>query len=223
MDVRLESEIFPFRNVVKAWDIDRFKTIEFGVPGTLLHRVLFIDKLAGKEISPLHDIPLYRFEDQINFVCTTPRGSWLCVETAENEPLNPLRIQSKEHLPSHYKYNSPWNIGFFPQTWGDEELACEEFGFLPYESSPIEVLDISTRNPIAGEVYAVKPIAALAVVEPTHKISWKIIAIDTADLIADGLEDINDLQRTSPGLITDIRDWLKVCKCSEPGKYSSLR
>jgi inorganic pyrophosphatase len=197
-------------------EVSNWKTIEFGSSGTLGYRMLFLDS-EWNELSPWHDIPLSTTSGSFNFICTTPKGCWAEYEFAKEEPFTPIKLSSKNGEPLHYAENLRWNYGFFPQTWCKSSLHTGvELGRLPFDDNPLYVFELSSRNSKAGDVYAVKPIAAFAVKEFGVKLSWKILAIDVNDHMA-SISDAAELRQRFPGLQDMIRDWLKSCHCLQPG------
>ena len=195
------------------------QTVEFGPPGSLQYRMIFVDPSVGEEVSPLNGVQLYQGTTQLNFICKTPRGYWAEFEAAHDEPCNPLRLRERHRGPSHFAQNARWHLGMLPQTWADGDQVNDQYGGIPYDNRPIDVIDIGGRAARTGDVYPVKPLAAFAVIEEGKYLCWKIIAIDAADLMAASLADVTDVDRTMPDVLQEIRDWLRTCHCVTPGQH----
>ena len=79
---------------------------------------------------------------------------------------------------------------------------------------PIEVLEIGSRVSHTGEVYKVKILCAFGVINPkSGTLAWKIVAIASDDLMANTLADVADVNRSLPGTLEEIREWLRTCHC----------
>lgn len=115
-----------------------YQYMEFGRPGTLHYRMLFLDD-TGKEVSPWHSIPLHGRDGLLTFICKSPRGTWAEYEVAEHEEYNPLRIHNRRGCPAHFAENTQWNVGFLPETYGDPDQLNEEYGGLASDGKPLEV------------------------------------------------------------------------------------
>ena len=242
-----------------------WSTLEFGAPGTLLYRLLFLDA-QFRAFSPWHEISLYAKSSAtastsygfsntlLNVICKTPRGLWAKLELAQEENFNPLRLCEKNNRPTHFAENSAWNIGVLPQTYADAKMQKADYGGLPYDGSQLEVFEIgggrsdcnssghgsatehsSTSSnqgdthsaghysPAVrkiGDVFTVKPLAAFAVINALKpSISWKIIAVAADDPMVGELNDVADVHRKLPGALEDIREWLRVSDCVQPGAF----
>eukprot|EP00271_Cylindrocystis_brebissonii_P023060 TRINITY_DN9260_c0_g1_i1.p1 TRINITY_DN9260_c0_g1~~TRINITY_DN9260_c0_g1_i1.p1 ORF type:complete len:858 (+),score=115.16 TRINITY_DN9260_c0_g1_i1:1532-4105(+) len=110
---------------------------------------------------------------------------------------------------------------------------------LPRHESPVEIIDISPALPSVtpedsapgqgsrrgvsfstarsrGDVYSVKVLGAFVVVDPhTREVAWKILGIDTRNEVAGQLADVADVHRLVPGVLEEVREWLRVCHCLE--------
>ena len=61
----------------------------------------------------------------------------------------------------------------------------------------VDVVEISERVAAMGEVYAVKPLAVLAMIDD-GELDWKIIAIRADDPKAALMNDVEDVEREMP-------------------------
>eukprot|EP00897_Mesotaenium_endlicherianum_P001270 jgi/Mesen1/1170/ME000124S00201 len=194
---------------------DTWQPQYYGPPGTLQYRLILLDR-KEREVSPWHDVPLYTTGGQFNVVCKTPRGSWVKYEVAASEDFCPIKVcRSRKGRPAHFSRNATWNYCMFPQTWASAEQPNEDFGGLLYDNKPVDVLEIGTHRPQAGEVYAVKVLGAFAVVEGM-KLSWKFVAIAASDPLAGALHDADDVVRRMAGLVDELKDWLRTCDFVDP-------
>eukprot|EP00271_Cylindrocystis_brebissonii_P010120 TRINITY_DN26214_c0_g1_i1.p1 TRINITY_DN26214_c0_g1~~TRINITY_DN26214_c0_g1_i1.p1 ORF type:complete len:979 (-),score=110.05 TRINITY_DN26214_c0_g1_i1:19-2955(-) len=129
--------------------------------------------------------------------------------------------------PARYAGNTLWNIGMLPQTWANPELPNLEYGGIPYDGRPVEVLDLGGRTATVGEMYAIKPLAAFAVIEfdlvsGAPELAWKVVGVRAEDINALELEDVADVARRFPGVLEEIREWLRVCHCIEQGDQTAV-
>eukprot|EP00270_Netrium_digitus_P008978 TRINITY_DN2714_c0_g2_i1.p1 TRINITY_DN2714_c0_g2~~TRINITY_DN2714_c0_g2_i1.p1 ORF type:complete len:685 (+),score=158.59 TRINITY_DN2714_c0_g2_i1:34-2055(+) len=227
-----------------ATSLRTWEPFPFGLSGSLQYRILLLELedeggrsrvsnsqagesedasagavLYGKEVSLWHDVLLFISPEgpagPLNFVCKTPRGSWVKYEVARSEPFNPLKISKSPRTngPSHFEANTLWHIGVLPQTWGNTGGDTGDFGFLPSRPELIEVFDIGSTERHACDVYPVKPLAAYALMVGVERISWKLVAIDVADPMAEKLDDVSDLRREAPRVLEEIREWLRSWHC----------
>eukprot|EP00897_Mesotaenium_endlicherianum_P008758 jgi/Mesen1/7910/ME000420S07042 len=200
----------------------KWKHIDFGAKGTLRYRMLILDK-THREVSAWHQIPLHAGQNQLHCVCKTPKGQWIRYDVAQNEHFNPIRIIELETglwkgRPAHFAENVPWNFGYLPQTFADASSPYDEYGGLPFDDRPVDVIEIGRRARKTGEVYAVKMLSAFAVVEDFCRLSWKVVAIAADDPTAPFINDGDDLQKMMPGCLDSIREWLRTCTCIEIGE-----
>ncbi|GJP52106.1 hypothetical protein CLOM_g11207 [Closterium sp. NIES-68] len=263
-------------------------SIEIGHVGTLTWRQLAVDRDL-RLISWWHHVPLHSRDGLLNFVCTTPKGSWIKYEVADDEDFNPLRIsqlpatggldssstfpkavvESGRHdtnpnarynpgtryKPAHFAENTTrFSVGFLPQTYADPAQPNPDYGGLAYLGGPIDVLlldlrdasragyaslglpssinlsnSFSSRDLRTGDVCQVKVVGAFAVVHGKSSLSWKLLAVPAApaasgsgsgaggeDDVADEIGDVADVHALFPGLLDDIREWLRFCDCVDP-------
>ena len=65
-----------------------------------------------------------------------------------------------------------------------------------------------------GQIKRVKPLGAFVVIDQGET-DWKVIAIDATDPLASMLHDIDDVERSLPGLLHSLKDWYRVYKIPE--------
>lgn len=172
---------------------------------------------ASGPISPLHDIPLWsdRAARLVNMVVEVPRWSNAKMEISLGEPLNPIKQDVKKgalrfvaNVFPHRGYI--WNYGALPQTWENPhhvDPGTQARG----DNDPVDVLEIGTRVAARGDVYPVKVLGALALIDEGET-DWKLIAVDARDALAQKLRDVDDVERHFPGLLRATVEWFRLYK-----------
>lgn len=109
--------------------------------------------------------------------------------------------------------DSTVNYGAFPQTWEDPEH--RERGLdLAGDNDPLDVLDLSSRPCSTGDVYEVKVIGALALVDG-GEMDWKIVTVRVGDPLAESVYDVVVGQQEDAALqqrLDAIRTWFRDYK-----------
>lgn len=192
-----------------------FVAVERGSPYTEQYRVFF--KKADKVISPWHDVPLYADEKKhhFNMLCEIPRWTNAKMEIATKELLNPIKQDIKkgkvrfvDNCFPHHGYI--WNYGALPQTWEDPnhiDPATNAKG----DNDPIDVCEIGYQVAKRGDIYPVKVIGVIALIDEGET-DWKLIAINVNDPLADKLNDITDVEQHMPGFLAATREWFRIYK-----------
>lgn len=194
------------------------QVVEVGDQGTPSFRLVYLDT-EGHGISPWSHIPLYNRDGDIHVICSMPQQIHCQMEVSWNEIWRPLRLKlnSKKEVIS-FSESASWNVGIIPQTLADEDDVEGLNGGLSGDGRPLEIIDIGSTSRALGEVYAVKPVSAFAVLRPdTFQVSWKIIGIAADDPSADTLNDVSDVAEKFPGLLESVREWLRHCPSDSPG------
>jgi inorganic pyrophosphatase len=62
------------------------------------------------------------------------------------------------------------------------------------DGDPVDVVEISSTTLEMGGVYQVKCVGAYAMIDD-GELDWKVIAINTADPLADKINDVEDVER----------------------------
>ena len=75
----------------------------------------------------------------------------------------------------------------------------------------MDVVEIGSKALAVGSVTPVKPLGVLAMIDD-GELDWKIIAISTADPLANELQDIDDVEAKLPGVVSGIREWFRWYK-----------
>lgn len=193
-----------------------FSCVERGSEDTTNYRVYFRDA-SGQAISPFHDIPMWANESEkiYNMVVEVPRWSNAKMEIATGEPLNPIKQDVKKDQLRFVKNCFPhhgyiWNYGAIPQTWEDPQHSDANTG-CKGDNDPIDICEIGQRVAKRGDVVQVKVLGVLALIDEGET-DWKLIAIDINDPMASELNDIDDVERTMPGLLKATVEWFKIYK-----------
>jgi inorganic pyrophosphatase len=181
-----------------------------GTPDSLEFRA-FIQDSEGNTVSPWHDIPLKAGDGLYNFICEIPKETSAKMEVATDESSTPIKQDTKKGKLRFYPYNINWNYGMLPQTWEDPSHANPEVNNTLGDNDPVDVVEISDRTAQIGEVYAVKPLAVLAMIDE-GELDWKVVAIRADDPKADKVSDIEDVEREFPGTLEAIRVWFRDYK-----------
>ncbi|XP_067992960.1 inorganic pyrophosphatase 2, mitochondrial isoform X2 [Melanerpes formicivorus] len=178
----------------------RYGTEQRGRPNSPDYR-LYFKNADGKYISPFHDIPLFaasKEEKEIpakrskttgtevlfNMIVEVPRWTNAKMEIATEEPLNPIKQDTKKGKLRYVANIFPhkgyiWNYGALPQTWEDPNHR-DKFTGCCGDNDPIDVCEIGSKIRSSGEIVQVKVLGVLALVDEGET-DWKIIAIGVDD------------------------------------------
>eukprot|EP00429_Kryptoperidinium_foliaceum_P104706 CAMPEP_0176240242 /NCGR_PEP_ID=MMETSP0121_2-20121125/29274_1 /TAXON_ID=160619 /ORGANISM="Kryptoperidinium foliaceum, Strain CCMP 1326" /LENGTH=275 /DNA_ID=CAMNT_0017579731 /DNA_START=119 /DNA_END=943 /DNA_ORIENTATION=+ len=179
-------------------------TLAVGAMGTTTYRRFFHDNARGI-ISPWHDIPLHTGPDtpfEKWMVTEIPKMTSAKYEAATSERWNPIAQDLRKGRPRHYHGPIFWNYGFLPQTWEDPDVLHEELR-VRGDNDPLDVVEIGGRAHRQGEVSRVRILGVLAMID-SGELDWKVIAVDTADPLADVIHDIGDLEEWFPHVVTEF-------------------
>jgi len=196
-----------------GFDASKLTIRTTGEPNTLEFRVFF--ELAGEQISPWHDIPLYppggAGRGEVNMVVEIPKFSRAKFEIATGEPLNPIKQDTKKGRLREYNYGDMlFNYGCFPQTWEDPSHVTEDTS-AHGDNDPIDAMEIGTQIFKSGSVVRVKVLGCLAMIDDGET-DWKVVCVNVDDPLATRCDDIDDVERVVPGYIGVMREWLRMYK-----------
>lgn len=184
-----------------------------GEKGTLEYRLSFKNS-EESAISPWHSVPLYAGQGLLNFVCEIPRNSRAKFEVATDEPNNPIKQDSKKGKPRSYAIDILWNYGMLPQTWEDPHHVSEDCDGHIGDNDPVDVVEVGDKTAFSGEIYAVKPVCAFAMIDE-GELDWKIVAISAEDPRSKLVNDVEDMEKHFPGTLDAIREWFRTYKTFE--------
>lgn len=201
-----------YGNASNAIVASEVSTVAEGPAETLEYKLFFTD--GSKRISPWHDIPLKGApSNTFNFVNEVPKGGRAKMEINKEAELNPIIQDTKKGKLRFYHTDSLVNYGALPQTWEDGTVDDKSTG-LKGDGDPLDVLEIGEQVAAVGEVYPVKVLGALAMIDGGEA-DWKIIVIRASDPLASQLTDISDASVT-PAAITErlvkLREWFRDYK-----------
>lgn len=116
------------------------------------------------------------------------------MEIAGTEEFNPIKQDERKGAPRLYHSASLVNYGCLPQTWEDPNYVdpSTEYGG---DNDPIDVCEIGSCVARIGEIYPVKVLGVLGMVD-SGETDWKVIAINLNDPLAANINDLKDLQNT---------------------------
>lgn len=111
-----------------------------------------------------------------------------------------------------------YNYGFLPQTWENPNVKDTELG-LPGDNDPIDVIDIGFKRREIGEVYPVKVLGAIGLIDE-GEVDWKVLAISLDDPAIQAIHDVEDIKVHKKGLLESLTDFYKNYKTAD-GKPSN--
>ncbi|DAZ95223.1 TPA: hypothetical protein N0F65_003458, partial [Lagenidium giganteum] len=186
---------------------------QVGDEGTIACRYYFYDQLGRKQ-SPWHHIPLYSQSlgsNIFHFVNEIPRGSRAKMEIAGEEEFNPIKQDVKKGAPRFYHSPSLVNYGCLPQTWEDPNHIDDSTKY-GGDNDPVDVVEIGRHVAGIGEVYAVKVLGVLGMIDDGET-DWKVIAINVNDPLAEHVNDVRDLAKTElHDIVPQIHRWFRDYK-----------
>ena len=143
-------------------------------------------------------------------VIEIPKDTDAKFEIATKERFNPIRQDVKDGQLRFLLKSSKYNYGAIPQTWEDPDHIDEATGCRG-DRDPVDIIDIGSRQHKCGSVIGVKVLGVMAFLD-SGQTDWKVISIDVTDPIAREMEDIDDVKRLRPEILTLIGGWLKTYK-----------
>jgi len=163
--------------------------------------------------------------EYFNFVNEIPKNTKAKMEVSTKEQFNPIAqgnhgcsVIVKQSLtavnllvvdrPADIKkgklrdYHGPifWNYGCLPQTWEDPNVLNPDVN-CKGDNDPVDVVEIGSKTLPTGTVTKVKVLGILAMIDD-GELDWKVIAIDAADPLASSLNDIVDVEKNLPGVVS---------------------
>jgi inorganic pyrophosphatase len=179
---------------------------------------MYFKDATGKVVSPFHDIPCWpdaAKKNEVSMVVEVPRWSNAKMEIKKEDPFNPIVQDEKKGKPRfvhncfpHHGYI--WNYGAIPQTWEDpgkvdEHTSCKG------DDDPLDICEIGSKVHPTGTVLTVKVLGVMALIDEGET-DWKVIGIDVNDPMAAELNNIEDVDKKMPGLISATNEWFRIYK-----------
>jgi inorganic pyrophosphatase len=204
-----------------SWQAEGSSVGGFTLRNEFDYRVFAKDAATGSKLSPWHDIPLYvdREKAIVNYVNEIPLGATEKMEVASDEPFNPIKQDVKKEKLRLYPFASLVNYGCLPQTWEDPKHADASTGMLG-DNDPVDLVEVGSRIAKCGEVYPVKMLGILGMIDE-GEMDWKVIGIACDDPLADSVNNVADLDKVMPGKVESIVQWFKTYKMPD-GKPENL-
>lgn len=202
---------------IDAFDASKVEIYTEGEHPSLDFRVFY--KYDGKRISPWHDIPMDAGVDAtgaklVHFICEIPLGTTAKMEVNKELKFNPIAQDTKKGALRFYKYNpevgSICNYGAIMQTWEDPDVPHPDTQ-AGGDNDPVDVLQINSRPCKMGELYAVKVLGTLAMVDDGET-DWKLIVVDSKDPEFNSYNDIDDVPVEK---VNELREWFRLYKTAE--------
>lgn len=162
----------------------------------------------GETISPWHDIPLRTDDGYVNFVNEIPKGERAKMEINKETPHNPIIQDTKKGKLRFYHSDSLVNYGAFPQTW-ENPHELDATSQMKGDGDPLDVVDISDIKAQVGEVYPVKVLGALMMMDGGEA-DWKIVVIRQSDPRSEEVHDVSD--QSIQTKLTNMRIWFRDYK-----------
>ncbi|CCD27243.1 inorganic diphosphatase PPA2 NDAI_0K00520 [Naumovozyma dairenensis CBS 421] len=178
-------------------------------------------KLDNGEIgSYFHDIPmeLNHLNRTVNMVVEIPRWTHAKFEISKDLPFNPItqdvkkgKVRFVNNIFPFYGYIH--NYGAIPQTWEDPTVNHEigEGRALVGDNDPLDCCEIGSSVFTTGEIKTVKILGSIALIDD-GELDWKVIVINVKDPLASSVNNIHDVEKHFPGLLTATRNWFRDYK-----------
>lgn len=144
---------------------------------------------------PLHKVSISALSTNFNSHCTVPVVFDSCNLFVIDRPLDIKKGKLRD-------YHGPifWNYGCLPQTWEDPNVLNPDVN-CKGDNDPVDVVEIGSKTLPTGTVTKVKVLGILAMIDD-GELDWKVIAIDAADPLASSLNDIVDVEKNLPGVVS---------------------
>jgi len=183
----------------------KYTNHDSGEPNTLEYRRFLLDE-EGERISYWHDVALRSPSGGFNAIIEITRKTRAKMEISTIEAGTPIKQDVKKGKLRDYNIPIEWNYGAFPQTWEQPSHVWLGLEGHAGDNDPVDVVDLSAIDVPCGTVIAVKPIAALAMIDE-GEVDWKVICINLQDPLAALINSLEDCERLLPGQIDAVREW----------------
>lgn len=78
-------------------------------------------------------------------------------------------------------------------------------------SDPLDVVEIGSEALEMGSIHKVKVLGVLPMID-SGELDWKVLAIRAQDPLAEVLNDVEDIEKRCPGVVSGIREYLRWYK-----------
>jgi inorganic pyrophosphatase len=182
----------------------------FGEEGTPDFKVQYFS--GSTEVSSWHDIPLESACGHLNMITEIPKMTKAKMEIDTKARLNPIVQDTKKGKLRYYHGPIFWNYGCAPRTWEDPNKAGPtECGGVLGDNDPLDLVEIGSSSLSMGSITPVKVLGVLAMLDD-GELDWKLIVLNTADPLANEVNDVADIEEHFPGTISGIREWFRWYK-----------
>lgn len=176
----------------------------------------YLELPNGEIGSYFHDVPLELngSSKTVNMVVEVPRWSNAKFEISKEIDFNPIVQDTKKGKVRFVHNIFPFhgyihNYGALPQTWEDPNQTGVEA--LKGDNDPLDCCEIGSSILNTGEVLKVKILGSLALIDD-GELDWKVIAINVNDPLACQLENLGDVEKHLPGILSATREWFRNYK-----------
>ncbi|AET38406.1 inorganic diphosphatase PPA2 Ecym_2698 [Eremothecium cymbalariae DBVPG len=174
-------------------------------------------KLANSEIgSYFHDVPLEldTNSNTATMVVEVPRWSNGKFEISKELDFNPIKQDMKNGKPRFVNNIFPFkgyitNYGAFPQTW--EDPTHESIPGLKGDNDPLDCCEIGSGLLNMGDIKRVKILGSLALID-SGELDWKVIVMSLDDPTSNVVNNLDDVERVFPQLLSSIKTWFRDYK-----------
>lgn len=219
----MEESFIPLNDVRKMKHSSSFtgsdvSLQEGGEVDTLDYRIQAVSD-EGKKISLWHDVSLIHLDPETreetpyyNFVCEISKFTRKKYEIATQEVGNPIKQDTKKGVLREFKKGDIYfNYGCLPQTWEDPTHIHPDADGTRGDNDPVDVVEIGARIIRPGDIRPVKVLGVLCMIDE-GECDWKVVVIDAEDKWAPFLNDIDDVEKEMPGMLSAIREWYRTYK-----------
>lgn len=191
--------------------------IERGARNTESYRIFYANTDSNVGISPWHDIAHIADAEKNTYhmVVEIPRWSNAKMEISTKDLMNPIKQDKKKGALRYVRnlfpfHGYPFNYGAIPQTWENPEILDEETGHKG-DNDPLDAVEIGSKVHKRGAVIQIKILGCYALIDEGET-DWKLIVVDVNDPLSEKLNDLKDIERLFPGLLSGIREWFRNYK-----------
>jgi len=142
------------------------------------------------------------------------RRSRAKMEINKETPFNPIKQDTKNGKLRSYGVDSLVNYGAMPQTWEDPAHVMPGTS-VGGDNDPLDVVELSAKPCTTGEVYLVRVLGVLALVDG-DEMDWKVVTIRAEDASMDSVTDAAHVEDAGvQRKLEDVREWFRVYKTYE--------
>lgn len=165
-----------------------------------------------------HDVPLRPKGESstsavINMITEIPMYFTAKMEVDKSYPKNSIRQDTnKDGSPRYYSYGTTFfNYGLIPQTWEDPEMISMGYGA---DNDPIDVIELGNTQLLMGSITPCRVIGELELIDEGET-DHKILCIALSDPLSSQVYSVEDLEKSKPGTLNLLRDWLVRYKTTD--------